>query len=171
MKVCHFISPIDLGRSEIYVDLTNALCESIEVSLLIPKGTLYRDRIHPAIEVIEYQSKDTQHNPFLLIEIVRKIRNLKPDIVHTSFAKATEIFMLVNKVLQLPHVVTKHNPRKRKVFNRAPNVIAVSDIVKQSIKQENARVIHNGITPVEPLPRTNREQDIHNISHRQTGSD
>jgi glycosyltransferase involved in cell wall biosynthesis len=59
---------------------------------------------------------------------------------------------------RLPHVATKHNGRKGKIFNSLPHVIAVSKGVKKSIANESAQVIYNGIKPVGVLPKI--ENDV-----------
>lgn len=153
MKVLHFIASTGMGRGEVYVDLVNELCKNIEIILLVPKNVLYKERIDEKIELIEYNAYDSRRNPLLLIEILWKIKKANPDIVHTHFAKASQIFYFVNKFLNLPHVATKHNPRKGKIFNKIPNVIAVSKGVKESICNDNVKVIYNGIKPIEVFPQ------------------
>ena len=148
MKICHFIASRGLGRGEAYIDLVNSLCLIMDIDLIIPKGALYKNRIHPNINVYEYDSKNSRKNPFLLFEIYALIKKIKPDVVHTHFAKATEIFHPLNVwFLKLPHVATKHNPRKGKIFNKIPHVIAVSHGVAQSIDHQNVTIIYNGISP------------------------
>lgn len=149
MRVMHFISSRGLGRGEVYIDLVNALCEDIEIVLLIPKGALYKNRINRKIETIEYNMPNTRNNPLLWCELWWKIKVAKPDIVHTHFVKASQLFSRVNSVLHLPHVATKHNPRKGKIFNTLPHVIAVSKGVKESIDNTHVTVIYNGVKPVE----------------------
>jgi len=158
VKVVHFIASRGIGRGEAYIDLVNELCKRIEIVLLIPKDPLYKDRIDDKIEIIEYSAHDSRKNPLLLIEILWKIKKANPDIVHTHFAKATQIFYFINKILKLPHVATKHNPRKGRIFNKIPHVIAVSEGVKQSILNENVKVIYNGINPIEVLPQEKNEK-------------
>jgi len=148
VKVLHYIASRGMGRGEVYIDLVNELCKSINIVLLIPKGALYKNRIDHKIEIVEYTSYDSRKSPLLLIELFWKISKIKPDIVHTHFAKASQIFYLLNKILGLPHVATKHNARKGKIFNKLPHCIAVSADVKKSIKHENVKIIYNGIEPV-----------------------
>ncbi|HIQ27704.1 MAG TPA: glycosyltransferase [Sulfurovum sp.] len=149
MKVMHFISSRGMGRGEVYVDLVNTLSKSIETVLLVPKGALYKDRVEDNVEVIEYYAYNRRNNPLLFLELWWKIKSIKPDIVHTHFGKASQIFNVLNKVLKLPHVATKHNPRKGKIFNVLPHVIAVSNGVKESIKNDNVNIIYNGVQPIE----------------------
>lgn len=157
MRICHFICSRGLGRGEVYVDLANRMASQAEVSLLIPVGALYRSRIDPSVRVSEYTARDTRYNPLLWLEIRRRIRALQPDVVHTHFAKATEVFALINRVLHLPHVATKHNPRKGRIYDQLPHVIAVSEAVRRSIHRADVTVIPNGILPV-PVTRAPRKR-------------
>ena len=145
MRICHYVASTGLGRGEAYVDLVNELCKHVEIVLLVPKGALFLPRLNKKIKVVEYRAKDSRRNPLLLLEIYRHLKAIKPDIVHTHFAKATGIFYRLNKFLKFPHVATKHNPRKGKIFNRLGNIIAVSDAVRNSIDNKNVTVIYNGI--------------------------
>jgi glycosyltransferase involved in cell wall biosynthesis len=157
MRVMHFISSKGMGQGEMYIDLVNELCKNIEVILLIPKDALYKNRIDEKIEIIEYSMYNSRNNPLLLFELWWKIKVTKPDIVHTHFAKATEIFTKINILPQLLHVATKHNPRKAKIFNRLNHVIAVSKGVKESIDNKSVQVIYNGIKATELLPSIKNE--------------
>lgn len=149
MRICHFIASRGLGWGEIYVDLANAQCGENEVILLIPQGALFLERVDQRVRIVEYRSRDRRANPFLLYEIYSLVKEIQPEIVHTHFAKATEIFSLVNRLLKLPWTATKHNPRKGKIFNRIDQVIAVSEEVAKSIQHGRVKVIYNGICPVE----------------------
>jgi len=147
MRVLHYISSTGMGRGEVYVDLVNTLVKSMEVILLIPKNSHYLKRVDPSVEIMEYQSYDSRISPLLLAEIYRKIKKAQPDLVHTHFSKASQIFNQLNYFLKIPHVATKHNPRKGSIFNRLPHVIAVSKRVKESIENEHVEIIYNGIQP------------------------
>jgi glycosyltransferase involved in cell wall biosynthesis len=162
MRVCHYIGSIGLGRGEAYVDLVNALCEQIEIVLLVPKGALFLPRVDERVQVYEYVSKDSRRNPFLFYELYKKIKKINPDLVHTHFAKATEVFHQLNRLLALPHVATKHNPRKGKIFNKIDHVVAVSQGVAESISKNNIKIIHNGITPV-TISRNSQESNVFTV--------
>lgn len=149
MKVCHFIASKGLGRGEAYIDLVNALCESVEIVLLVPQGALFLPRVDKRICIFEYHSRDNRSNPCLYLELYSQLKKIKPDIVHTHFAKATQIFNRLNKFLNIPWVSTKHNPRKGRVFNKVEHVIAVSEGVAESINHDRVKVIHNGISAVD----------------------
>jgi len=148
MKICHFISSKGIGRGEFYVDLVNELSKSQDIYLLIPKNAKFLHRVTSTINIIEYTSIDSRNNPFLYIELFKIFKKYTFDIVHTHFAKSSEIFFRLNKILKTLHVATKHNPRKGSIFNKLTNVTAVSDDVAQSIKGYST-IIYNGINPIE----------------------
>nr|VFK77967.1 MAG: Glycosyltransferase involved in cell wall bisynthesis [Candidatus Kentron sp. SD] len=162
MKVCHYIASTGLGRGEIYIDLVNALCRHMDIVLLVPRDARFRHRIDQAIEVVEYRRADSRYNPFLLYELHKKFQGIAPHIVHTHFAKASLIFHRLNKSLRLPHVATKHNPRKGRIYEKLPHVIAVSAAVKASIAHGNVRIIHNGLVP-EDISEPKTKNDLFTI--------
>ncbi|MFK5925631.1 MAG: glycosyltransferase [Desulfuromusa sp.] len=162
MKVCHFIASTGLGRGEAYIDLVNALCERIEIVLLVPQGALFIPRVDKRIHIVEYRSKGSRRNPFLYLELYLKFRKINPDMVHTHFAKATETFYKLNKILKMPWVSTKHNPRKGRIFNKLDQVIAVSSGVADSINHNRVTIIHNGISP-EVFPPATEENKLFTI--------
>jgi len=146
MKVCHFISSQGLGRGEFYIDLINEQClnDGVECYLLVPKKSKFKDRVDSNVKIIEYTSKDSRYNLLLYFELIRIFNSIKFDLVHTHFAKSTEIFYRLNKLLNINHVATKHNSRKGKIFNKLKYVTAVSKGVAKTISIES-KVIYNGI--------------------------
>lgn len=148
MRVCHFVASTGLGRGDAFVDLVNVLADDMEIVLLCPKGSKFLPALSSGITVLEYGSANTRLNPFLLLELCGLLRRVKADIVHTHFAKATEIYHLLHRFVGACHVATKHNPRKGKIFNRIDHVIAVSAGVAASISHPRVEVIYNGIRPV-----------------------
>jgi len=156
MKVCHFVASEGLGRGDVWIDLVNRLADEVDVAVVIPADSRSPERIDRRVERFEYRSKNTRWNPLLHLELYGMFRRMKPEIVHTHFAKASEIFHGMNRFLKIPHVATKHNPRKGKIFNRLDHVIAVSKGVAESVTHENVEIIHNGLPIVPPsreIPR------------------
>ncbi len=158
MKVCHFIASRGLGRGEFYVDLANELAGQCEITLMVPEGARYIDRVSSAVSICQYQHKNSRKNPLLLWELIKKFKVVNPDVVHTHFGKATEIFSFLNRWLHLPHIATKHNPRKGRIFDRLSHVVAVSLQVKETIHNPSVRVIPNGIAPVSFTHRKSRPE-------------
>jgi glycosyltransferase involved in cell wall biosynthesis len=161
MKICHFISSVGLGRGEFYIDLVNELSKNENVYLLIPKNAKYLHRISNKITIIEYKSKDSRYNPFLYLELFKIFKNNLFDVVHTHFAKSSEIFYTINKFLKTIHVATKHNPRKGNIFNKIKYVTAVSKDVAKSIKTDS-QIIYNGLNPIKLI--NSKKNDIFTIT-------
>ncbi len=152
MRVCHFAASRGLGRGEVYVDLINRMAEThdgLQVGLLAPKHPHYRDRLHERVTLLPYKARDSRNNPLLWLECASLLRRFNPDLVHTHFAKATAVYRRIKPVVGVPHIATKHNPRKGRAYEGVPSVIAVAEVVKQSIGHDRVTVIHNGIVPAE----------------------
>ena len=149
MKVCHFVASVGLGRGDACVELVNALAPEIDVALVAPRGARFIDVVDKRVGVFEYRSRNTRANPFLHWELYRLFKKINPDIVHTHFAKASEIFYYLNKALGIRHVATKHNPRKGRIYNKLKHVIAVSKGVADSVRHDNVKIIYNGIHPIQ----------------------
>jgi len=149
MKVCHFVASVGLGRGDACVDLVNALSPDIDAALVAPLGARFIGVVDKRVAAFEYRSRNTRANPFLHWELYRLFRKINPEIVHTHFAKASEIFYYLNKALGIRHVATKHNPRKGRIYNKLEHVIAVSKGVADSIRNENVKIIYNGINPIQ----------------------
>ena len=159
MRVCHFAASRGLGRGEVYVDLVNRMAATrndIEVGLLAPHDALFKERLDERVTFIGYKAKDSRNNPLLWLECASLLRRFNPELIHTHFAKAASVYRRIKPVVGIPFVATKHNPRKGRVFEKLPQVIAVADVVNQSIGHDRVTVIHNGIVPVQ-VERTARE--------------
>lgn len=154
MKVCHFAATKGLGRGEAFVEIANELAEKIEISLLVPEGALFLDRVSTKVEVQLYREQGSRRNLPQLWQLYKHFKATSPDLVHTHFGKATELFLYINRFLGLPHLATKHNPRKGKVFEKVKYATAVSREAGKSIKnpETSVIVIRNGLTPEGPEP-------------------
>ena len=149
------------GLESFFVNLCNALSESVEVSVVVLEDSVAKDKFNDRVKVYTLTSQTSRYNPLLYIEFYKIISTIKPTLIHTHGAKASQIFNLLNTFLNLPHVATKHNPRKGKIYNRLPHVIAVSRAVKESIENENVQIIYNGIN-FENI-KTPKENDVFTI--------
>lgn len=154
MKVLQFVASKGWGGLEnIFVNLCDEFAKVIEVDVIVFKDSEVIKRFDKNVRIHFIEANPNRLNPLLYMELYRLLKKLQPDIVHTHSAKATQIFYNLNKVLNIPHVATKHNSRKGKVFNKLQNVIAVSEGVKESILHENVIVIYNGVNPIEVFPQ------------------
>jgi len=165
VNICHFIASQGLGRGEFYIDLINEMIKNkdIKINLLVPSNSKFIDRVDKRINILEYKSGDSRNNPFLYIELYKIFKKYSFDIVHTHFAKSTEIFYRLNKILNLKHIATKHNPRKGNIFNKIKYVTAVSNDVAKSINHKNVKIIYNGLLP-EKIIHKNESNKVFTIS-------
>lgn len=154
MKILQFMASDGYGGAEkVFVELSNAMAEHHDVTALLIRGCTFRERFSEQVKLIELKSNPTRHNPFLHYEIFSTLGRLKPDIIHTHAAKGAELIRKVNRLSGLPHLGTKHNDRKGRIFNSLKWVSAVSQKGKHSVRSKvngTVRVIYNGVveTPV-----------------------
>jgi glycosyltransferase involved in cell wall biosynthesis len=156
MKILQFMASDEWGGAEqVFVELSNVLSESHQVTALVMRNCKFKDRFRQSVQVETLKSFGARHNPLLHIEIERFIERIQPDVIHTHAAKATEIIFRISKFSRLNHVATKHNPRPGPIFNKIRKVTAVSKLVASSVKRrdnQDIRVIYNGINPINIEP-------------------
>lgn len=154
MKICHFAATKGLGRGEAFVEIANALAEKVEISLLVPEESLFLDRVSPKVEVLLYRERGSRRNFLQCWELYKKFKKDQPDLIHTHFGKATELYHYLQPFLKIPQIATKHNPRKGKIFEKVKYATAVSAEAGESIKNNavSVKVIRNPLTPETDLP-------------------
>lgn len=149
MNVLQFMASDTFGGAEnVFIELCNSLAARHRVTALLPRNCSFRDRFHDQVAIIELQAHPTRHNPFLLLEIFRLLKKLRPDIIHTHAAKGSELIAAVNKYCGLKHLATKHNDRNGRIFNSLPWVSTVSQKGKNSVipqSRATVRVINIGV--------------------------
>ena len=159
MNICYFTCSTKYGGLEkVTVDISNSISLNNNVIVLVPNGCQYKDKFSQNITLIEYKSLDRRLNPFLYLEIYFILKKYKIDLVHTHASKATQIFYYLNKFMKLIHVATKHNARKGKIFNKIKYVTAVSNDSAKTIKNDNVKVIYNGIQVLEIKDNTQKNE-------------
>ena len=164
MNICYFTCSTKYGGLEkVTVDISNSISLNNNVIVLVPNGCQYKDKFSQNITLIEYKSLDRRLNPFLYLEIYFILKKYKIDLVHTHASKATQIFYYLNKFMKLIHVATKHNARKGKIFNKIKYVTAVSNDAAKTIKNDNVKIIYNGIK-ASKLENNNLKNQIFTIT-------
>ena len=159
MNICYFTCSTKYGGLEkVTVDISNSISLNNNVIVLVPNGCQYKDKFSQNITLIEYKSLDRRLNPFLYLEVYFILKKYKIDVVHTHASKATQIFYYLNKFMKLIHVATKHNARKGKIFNKIKYVTAVSNDSAKTIKNDNVKVIYNGIQVLEIKDNTQKNE-------------
>lgn len=146
----HVIASAGWGGSEkVFVELANELELSCDVSVVVPVGCSYLDRFGEGLRPLYTLPEGGRRNLRVLAALRRLIGRLRPDVVHTHAARATEMVYWVSFFEPLCHVATKHNVRSRWVFGRVGHVTAVSQQAAASVRNPRrpVEVIHNGIRP------------------------
>ena len=160
MKVLQFIASEGWGGAEkSFVELCNGLSQNIQVEVLLFQENEVEEKLDPNIKIHRLSSNPDRHNPFLYFEILKLIKNIKPAILHTHAAKASEIIYHLSKFISVKHVATKRNPRKGSIFNKIDRVIAISQDVAKSISKEEVKIIYNGLLPETNIP----EQSVNSV--------
>ena len=153
MKIVQFTASSGYGGMEkSFVDLSNALADDHNVTVVLLPGCDFRNRLSSKVTLVELVSNPTKYNPFLYYELYEKLRDISPDIVHTHGAKGTSVVHRISRFLQCKHLGTKHNDRKGRVFNSLKWVTAVSDKVKKSVSVMPGaviQVVYNGLVEEE----------------------
>ena len=153
MKVLQFIASKGWGGAEkSFVELCNELSQKIDIEVLLFEENEVEERLHKKIKVHRLSSKSNRHNPFLYIELIKLMKKINPDVIHTHSAKASEIIYYLNKFIPLKQVATKRNPRKGSIFNKIDHVTAISKDVERSISKEGVQVIYNGLLQEKNIP-------------------
>lgn len=166
MQILKFMASEGWGGAEkATVDLANELSKHHTVTALLLRGTIYKKRFHDRVRLVETRSHPTRNNPFLMLELLRIIKDLQPDIIHTHGAKAALLINRLSYFQRINHLATKHNGRKGRIFNKLNYVSAVSEEARRSVAmnpEKLIRVIHNGIVPGRKT--TNLSSDIFRIA-------
>lgn len=148
MKVVQFMASEKWGGAEkVFVDLSNELSRKHEVAAILLRNTEYRGRFSKRVEIIELKAHPTTHNPLLLWELFRVLKETNPHIVHTHAVKASLLIHRLRLFLQIKHLGTKHNARKGKIFNKLNWVSVVSLESERTVKlaeKSRLKVIYNG---------------------------
>lgn len=138
------------GAESVFVDLANELAKAHKVFALLLRETLYEDRFSSKVERLTLQSNPTRYNPFLIYEIYRCLKDIKPQIIHTHAVKGTELVASANRLIKIPHLATKHNVRRGEIFNKLDWVTTVSESSCKTVGLKErgiVKVIYNGIHP------------------------
>lgn len=90
-----------------------------------------------------------RRNPWLHYRLRRLLRSIHPDIVHAQGNKAANLISSARH-LNSATVGTLHGTkRSHKGFERLDGVIGVSRDITDTVAHANARLIHNGLPPVD----------------------
>lgn len=106
--------------------------------------------------MIEIDIKASKVSPQTLWRFYKTIRHIAPDIIHTHKQKSSYIVKWLFPFLQIPYVATKHDMQMKKVYNKIPYVIAISDETIHTFKARYTYKIYTAVHKKE-LPKIDKE--------------
>lgn len=178
MKVLHILKGLGLAGAENHLMrlLPGLKAQGIEVSLL-----LWATPQRPADEIVQLAQAHgipterwmmPRHlDPAFFVRLVRHLRQVKPDMIHTHLVHAETYAIPAAKLAGVPYVVaSSHNddpfrrkwyfqPRHWLLWKLTDKGIAISEHVRQFLievegaKPEQVQTIYYGLPPQAPLPR------------------
>jgi len=146
MRVCFVISgPNTRGGIERHVfDLSQGLVQT-STHVFVLAHASYADWFPKTIQFRPVQFDRWRYNPRLLAEVVKNIRQVRPDIVHAHGRKAAQVVSLIRNRVPSRRILTVHNANIKTIhYRHFHEVIAVSSTVAAAIEHPRLFVIPNG---------------------------
>lgn len=133
------------GLEQHTFNLVNALSEKHEVHLIADAA--YVQHLKPNVIFHPFNFKRSRWSPFLIYDLLKIIRGIQPELVHTQAGKAATILAPWLKKMNCPTVTTIHGMKNNlKPFLAFDHVIAVSDKIRQKFSNfSEITTIYNGI--------------------------
>jgi len=98
------------------------------------------------IDFIPLDLSKSRNNIYILWKLLKSIKDISPDIVHTQANKATAMVSKIKPFLSSKLVATLHSQKRNiKAYENFDYIIGVSHRVLASIDNPSKRVIYNGI--------------------------
>lgn len=151
MNICQVVASQGKGGLEKHVhDLSLGLIGSgNQVTVLGPEAFL--SALPDSVKKKKINGEWSRYNPFLLFDVLKKLRACECDIIHAHANKATSIVARLNALLPCPTVGSLHNMRRNvRPFYGVDYVVTVSQQLATPFLPEKVRVIYNGTCCPEP---------------------
>ncbi|WP_180172345.1 glycosyltransferase family 4 protein [Acinetobacter sp. YH12023] len=143
------------GLEKHTLDLCHGLAQHHEVHLIADQS--YQQKLSANITLHAVDFSRSRWNPFLIYELVEKIKQLQPDILHVQASKAASILAPWLKQFSCKNIVTVHGMKSNlKPFMAFDQIIAVSGKIKEEFPaSQSVQVIWNGgnqlLSPVKDI--------------------
>lgn len=155
MKILHILHADTLGGMEKFcIELCNVL--SLEHQVYLMTDLSFSPRVAPSVNLININIKAQRNHPLTLWWFYKMISQISPDIIHTHKQKSSYIIKWLYPFLKIPYVATKHDMQIKKVYNKIPNVITISDETAKTFQALHIYKIYTAIQKKE-LPKINKE--------------
>lgn len=147
MHICQILGGNEEGGLENHViSLCNHYSQQHQVSLIAHEK--YRDRVDAKVNFIALPMDKSRRNLWLLWQLQRRLKQLKPTLIHAHGNKATAMLASIKRWLITPCIATLHSLKKKLwMFEKMDAVIGVSKGVLQPLKHPQQQAIYNGVTP------------------------
>ncbi|MFV5453752.1 glycosyltransferase [Acinetobacter towneri] len=133
------------GLEKHTLQLCNALSTQHDVHLIADAS--YQAQLNPSVQLHAINFARSRWNPFLIYEIIKKIKHIQPDILHAQASKASSL--LAPWLTQLPgkKVATIHGMKNKLTpFLAFDHIVAVSGkIAKKFPNDAKIKIIWNGV--------------------------
>lgn len=148
MNIVRIVPGLDFGGVEQRIVHTVAgfrdfSSHSLRVMVLGNEGKVSRELMHGGVEIIHFHERIKIPNIRLIFRLYRVIREIRPDVVHTSASEANFHGLIAAKLARVPVCIGEeigfpnHNWKWQKLFKLiyrlADRVIAISYSVKSKI--------------------------------------
>ena len=121
-----------------------------DIDVTIIASPTYKALFDPSLTFIPIEMKRSRRNPTLLLELIKNVHRVNPDIIHAHGHKAVSLLgnlrLFIKRKIHL--VGTAHGQkRKNKAFKKMAKVLSVSKSIQQTLSPITSTVVYNGIEP------------------------
>jgi len=153
MHICQIVASWDNGGLEKHViELSNMLSLQHKVTVIV--HPILQNSFAPSVNVVVVDFDQPRWSPRLYWQLLQIFKTLQPDIIHTQANKAALLVARLRPWLKfnVAYIATLHNQKdSTAMYETFDRVIVVSARLVPLIKRAPVSVIHNGITPPEPV--------------------
>lgn len=146
MKIMQVLGGDEEGGLEKHVvELSNELAAAGENVVLVAHRK-YGPRLGESADFVALDLTRSRRHPIMLWQLLRAIRQQKPDIVHAHGGKATAILGLLGRWVGAPMVATMHGQKRRqRGLGSFSTIITVSGRLAETISHPNVQTVYNGV--------------------------
>lgn len=147
MKICQILASAGAGGLEKHTqELCNELAKTQDVTLIAPAEM--QQYISENVQFIPLNFNRSRYNPFLLWDLLKRLRKGNYDIVHAQANKAASLLVMLQNYVPGYAIGTIHNSNanKGKAFKNINNVIAVSKEAADRVTgNSQVSIVYNGV--------------------------
>ncbi|MGA7179746.1 MAG: glycosyltransferase family 4 protein [Thiobacillaceae bacterium] len=148
MKICQIIASRGEGGLEKHVRELSSELQRHGHDVVVFGEASYLRTLPEHLSKTEVNFGLSRHNPFLVLQLLNKLRRCKCDVIHAQANKAASLISMLRRWLPCPVVGTLHNiKRNTSMFLALDHIITVSRHLAEKLPAEKTTVIYNGISP------------------------